>query len=370
MSDGLRTPELPDGMACFQSAAGHWILTRNHEIARAPRRGAFPNGQPPLAFDPETHGGVSRLALDPITLRVLSSNMILTGTALNCSGGPSPWGYLTCEESEEDGHGWVFLCDPGASTLSAPRRVPGYGRFRHEAVAVDPTTLCAYLTEDQEDGRLYRFVPSKRSDPFEGTLEAARALGAPDFDTGRRMRPGDAIDIEWLAVPDPLAQQKPTREQLREQGMLVVRRGEGIWFDAGSLGTRPSVVLTATTGGPSGNGQIFRLVLGGGSQPDRLELIAEAPTTGGLQFPDGITVAPWGEPVVAEDGGGPQHLRGIRADGTSYAIARNITSDSEFAGVCFSPDGSTLFCNLQRDGLTLAIQGPWSEISHRSENAL
>jgi secreted PhoX family phosphatase len=30
-------------------------------------------------------------------------------------------------------------------------------------------------------------------------------------------------------------------------------------------------------------------------------------------------------------------------------------SNTEFAGCCYSPDGSTLFVNLQRPGLTLAI---------------
>jgi uncharacterized protein len=29
------------------------------------------------------------------------------------------------------------------------------------------------------------------------------------------------------------------------------------------------------------------------------------------------------------------------------------------AGATFSPDGTTLFVNVQRRGLTLAITGPW-----------
>ena len=32
------------------------------------------------------------------------------------------------------------------------------------------------------------------------------------------------------------------------------------------------------------------------------------------------------------------------------------------AGVCFSPDGSTLFVNIQVDGLTVAITGPFPEM--------
>jgi len=42
-----------------------------------------------------------------------------------------------------------------------------------------------------------------------------------------------------------------------------------------------------------------------------------------------------------------------------YVLAMNARSDSEFAGVTFSPDGGTLFVNLQKPGLTFAIKGPW-----------
>jgi secreted PhoX family phosphatase len=34
---------------------------------------------------------------------------------------------------------------------------------------------------------------------------------------------------------------------------------------------------------------------------------------------------------------------------------------TEFTGVTFSPDGSTLFVNAQGKGLTLAITGPFKE---------
>nr|BBJ54585.1 hypothetical protein SAVMC3_72140 [Streptomyces avermitilis] len=34
-------------------------------------------------------------------------------------------------------------------------------------------------------------------------------------------------------------------------------------------------------------------------------------------------------------------------------------SYSEFTGVTFSPDGRTLFANIQDPGIMLAITGPW-----------
>ena len=47
-------------------------------------------------------------------------------------------------------------------------------------------------------------------------------------------------------------------------------------------------------------------------------------------------------------------------DGKIYTLGRNVfQGNSEFAGAVFSPDGSTLFVNIQYPGMTLAITGPW-----------
>jgi secreted PhoX family phosphatase len=40
-------------------------------------------------------------------------------------------------------------------------------------------------------------------------------------------------------------------------------------------------------------------------------------------------------------------------------LGENVGYRSELAGVVFSPNGSTLFVNIQAAGLTLAIEGPW-----------
>ena len=56
---------------------------------------------------------------------------------------------------------------------------------------------------------------------------------------------------------------------------------------------------------------------------------------------------PWGGLILCEDGPDdqPQYLRGVTPQGQLYTLAAN--SYSEFAGACFSPDGSTLFVNAQ-----------------------
>jgi secreted PhoX family phosphatase len=70
-------------------------------------------------------------------------------------------------------------------------------------------------------------------------------------------------------------------------------------------------------------------------------------------------MAPWGDLIVCEDALSHSGLVGIRPDGAQYPIADNTYSGSELAGVCFAPDGKTLFVNIQYPGMTVAISGPW-----------
>ena len=94
-------------------------------------------------------------------------------------------------------------------------------------------------------------------------------------------------------------------------------------------------------------------------QPGELMLLAESTSDSLLRNADNLTMAPWGDLVVCEDTSDHCGLVGLRPDGSQYAIADNAYSDSELAGVCFSPDGQTLFVNIQYPGMTLAITGPW-----------
>jgi secreted PhoX family phosphatase len=70
---------------------------------------------------------------------------------------------------------------------------------------------------------------------------------------------------------------------------------------------------------------------------------------------------------VCEDNYSPttrNHVKGVDAQGRLYTIARNVMEgNSEFCGAVFSPDGRTLFVNIQNPGVTYAITGPWSRIS-------
>jgi uncharacterized protein len=358
MDDGFVVPGQPDAMGCFALPDGNWALMRNHELdaslfARGPyRRGSKP---PPHAYDAASVGGVTRVLLDPKGKR-LRSNLVLVGTSRNCAGGVSPWGWLTCEESVADRHGYVFLCATDASELRPPRRIANYGRFLHEAVAIDPETNTAYLTEDRGDGCFYRFVPNQREQPFgEGRLEALVVIDVPRFDLGRDLPPKKSFEVRWVEVPREAGERGDAlRYAAQERGAAVVRRGEGIWrMDDG-------FAFTCTSGGPLGAGQIFHLAptRAGG----RLTLIVQSRDQALLDMPDNITLTPWGDLMVCEDNHRDNHLRIVTRSGEVRPFARNALSLSEFTGVCFSPDGRVMFLNIQEQGLTLAIEGPFETL--------
>ena len=354
MDDGYLVPGAPDGMACFDGPAGTLILLRNHELNTS-GQGPYNPGQtaPVQAYDAAALGGVTRVVVDGTTGERISSNLVLVGTIRNCAGGISPWGWLSCEETTVANHGWVFVCPTDATSVRPPQRIPAYGRFSHEAAAVDKHKKIAYLTEDEGNSCFYRFVPDVPSAPFLGQLQALKVVGVNKLDTANGHEVGATWDIEWVDIDSPDPAGTTVRALGQAQGAAIVKRGEGLWLDDGL------VYVCSTTGGPAGKGQIFCL------DPDgdggTLTLLAQSPGAEQLDMPDNICVAPNGDLFMAEDGPGDNFLRVLHADGTISDFARNALSDSELAGCCFSPKGDLLFVNIQGDGLTLAIRGPFED---------
>jgi len=83
-----------------------------------------------------------------------------------------------------------------------------------------------------------------------------------------------------------------------------------------------------------------------------------------LNFGDNLTVAPTGDLFVCEDQYTEvvdNHIRGVSPDGQIYNFAR-LRVQTELAGVCFSPDGRSMFVNLYSPAKTLCISGPWQGI--------
>ena len=353
MDDGYRVPGRPDGMACMTTADGNLALMRNHEISI----GDFANGpfdfgvSPPAeSYHRAAPGGVTRLVVDPRTGERISSNLVLVGTARNCAGGPTPWGWMTCEENVSRTHGYVFLCDPNADRVQMPRKIPSFGRCYREAVAVDPSTSITYLTEDRSDSCFYRFVPSDPSRPFDGQLQALRVTSGDRFNLGRGLNVGDRLSVDWVNVDVPESPEPGDilRDTAQSAGAAILKRGEGIWFHDGS------VYICSTSGGPIDRGQIFRLDV----STNELILLTQSTDRDLLDMPDNITVAWNGDVYMAEDGGGTNYVRILTPDGEVCDFARE-SGVSEFCGVCFSPDHRFLFMNLQEQGLTVVISGPF-----------
>jgi secreted PhoX family phosphatase len=118
------------------------------------------------------------------------------------------------------------------------------------------------------------------------------------------------------------------------------------------------VYFTCTDGGTSADGQIWRY----SPANNTIELYIEPNNSGVLDNPDNVVIAPTGDLFLCEDGDGTDYIVGVTASGTLYKFAKNALNTSEFAGVCFSPDGQTMFVNIQSPGITFAIwrtSGSW-----------
>jgi uncharacterized protein len=423
MSDGNVTPIAHDGMAAFPYGSGNnnrlsfdddddghgrgrdddddddrgadrrgrVRLLRNHEARNPAAPGAAIGDNP---YDSRAGGGV--VTLEVSSNRELIRDFVsLSGTWVNCAGGPTPWGsWLTCEETVvgpnegfEKQHGYVFEVPSWANSPVQPVPLKAMGRFSHEAIAIDPSTGIVYLTEDngftagnpdRPGSGFYRFIPRNRSGRYGslqagGRLQMARVKRQPKAQLFMGGSVGDTYDIEWVDInnPDPFPTDAGTTNGQRmtavfyqgwNKGAAAFSRLEGCWYGEGSI------FFDDTAGGAAGVGQVWQYV----PRRNKLVLVFESPGVHVLDSPDNITVSPRGGVILCEDGGGEQFVRGLTPRGEIFDLMRNSMSDSEFAGACFSPDGETLYVNIQGTtsgtpqtgagkGMTIAMWGPWQK---------
>jgi secreted PhoX family phosphatase len=168
------------------------------------------------------------------------------------------------------------------------------------------------------------------------------------------------MEVSWIDVDNVTAPEDDLRHQVFSRGGARFARGEGMWWG------RQSVFFACTSGGRERYGQIFRYVPSRiEGQPDedrfpgRIELYLEPNDHDLVQNCDNITFTPGGDLIICEDTKEKNDLVGVTPEGQIYKLARNVMSNSELAGSCFSPDGTTLFTNIQGHGITVAITGPW-----------
>ncbi|MCC5634557.1 PhoX family protein [Nostoc sp. CHAB 5844] len=352
MTDGYRVPGGHDGMAAFAGANGNTILIRNHELSPTSSNGLnAPSGS---KYNSNARGGCTKLVVNS-SRNLVEHRGVLAGTIRNCAGGPTPSGsWLTCEETFETNngkrHGYVFEVPSSANTFVTPVPLTAMGRFNHEAAAVDPNTRYVYMTEDRGDGLFYRFVPNQTNNlSAGGALYALRITGSSGINTATGFPRNTPRAVDWVRINTPDPSTDTVRTQGYNSGAARFSGGEGIFYGGGY------VYFTCKSGGSSGDGQIWRY----SPTNNTVELYIEPNNSGVLDNPDNIIVFPNRDIFLCEDGDGTDFIVGITPTGSLYKFARNRLNSSEFAGVCFSPDGQTMFANIQSPGITFAIWGPW-----------
>ena len=388
MDDGLLVPAAHDGMAVFNGSNGNLIIIRNHELRGEAHLKGGPFGpnlellskvDKNLIYDIGQNGvpgqgGTTTIIYDPKRQQVVRQFLSLAGTIINCSGGPTPWkSWISCEETDmqagkdwKKDHGYNFEVpvteNPG---LTKPVPIKGMGRFTHEAIAIDPRSGIAYQTEDEGNSLIYRFKPTVKGALHKGgVLQAMAFKSSSSMDTRNwketTVLKKELYDIEWITLQDTDSPENNLRFRGHEAGAAIFARGEGMWYNNGK------VYFTCTSGGKKKLGQLYVYHLSpfeGQSKekerPGKLELYLESQDSDVMDMCDNLTVAPWGDLIICEDGRGTDYLLGVKPDGIPYKLARNALNSKEFAGSIFSPDGSILFVNIQLPGLTLAITGPW-----------
>ncbi|MBA2732872.1 MAG: DUF839 domain-containing protein [Acidobacteria bacterium] len=379
MSDGRPTPLAPDGMAAFK-VKGELRLVRNHEINNGIGAPGAALGE--RYYDETAGGGTTTLVINPQTRELVRDFVSLSGTLVNCAGGLTPWGtWISCEETvmgatrflDEEGnprggfarpHGYCFEVDASANSMTAPEPLKAMGRFVHEAIAVDPKTGIVYETEDRLTAGLYRFVPNKKGRlAAGGRLQMLAVKNRANYDARAGQKMGAELPVMWVDIenPDPTEAETDALAVYKQgiaRGGATFARLEGCWYG------KNRIYFNSTNGGDKQLGQVWEyqpLGKAGG----QLKLLFESPGAEVLLSPDNLCVSPRGRGLLlCEDGEGTQRVRGLTHEGRIFDFASNIVpafETEEFAGATFSPDGKTLFFNIQTPGLTFAIWGPWNK---------
>jgi len=409
LDDGTNLPGRHDGMAAFRGRHGNLVLVRNHELNNPGP--AF--GDAGAAYDPMAQGGTTTIEVTKFG-EVISAHTSLNGTQMNCSGGPMPWGsWISCEETVNgpdvgpdftgvsnvpltQRHGFIFDVPKDGQSDREP--ITSAGRFAHESVAFDPRDGVLYLTEDNFGfpSGFYRYKPPR--DPRNcgrllngGRLQMLAVKGQFNANLAATQRPRVTYKVEWVDIDDPAptfpftpGETAPTTNETAlthvgrqgwSQGAAFFSRLEGSAYHDGVVyfcstqGGGPAETSTGpiADGYGNGSGQIWAYH----TRSKVLQLIFESTGPDVLDLPDNVTTSPRGTLVLCEDNVNDNFVRGLTRHGQLFDIALNRLVSStgvprfndEFAGSTFSPDGHTLFVNIQASrGLTFAIWGPWRRL--------
>lgn len=304
----------PDGGGVLGLEDGGWIYLSNSERGKG-------------------KGGVGAIRFDAAG-NITTAYGVHSGGSRNCGGCVTPWRtWLSCEEVSR---GITWECDPWGRRPARPREALGV--FKHESVAIDPRHNVLYLTEDERDGRFYRFLPARRAgggvDLSRGVLQVARVA--------------DDGAVAWDTVTDPLARKRPTRLQVA--GSTPFNGGEGIAYRAGQIFFDTK-----------GDDRVWRYDI----DAARLSVFYDAARFAAPPLTGVDTIAVLGEYLLVCEDGGDMQIVALAADGTPRPLLQLLGHDeSEITGAALSPDGRRLYFSSQRgssgksgDAVTYEVSG-------------
>jgi secreted PhoX family phosphatase len=425
MEFGGALPGNHDGMGAFVGGRDGVLLIRNHEVNGS--TGAYTADARVPMYDPAARGGNTYVLVDNFGVVARRWPALAGTQMNCAGGHTPWGSWITCEETVNgpdvfddftrnippntapDGeqtyiqnarlqrtHGYLFEVPGDGNASAAP--ITQAGRFSHEATVFDQITGSLFLTEDDFGfgSGLYRYDPPvnpRRVKRVEdgGTLWMLGIEGTPQANLSGAQVPGTKYRVTWIRIPNPNPQfpmsgGRPTLTNNQaivdvglqgwNGGAAVFSRLEGITADKGVIyftstqgGGSPEPIdwaVSAESQGGFGNGtgQVWAYR----PQHDTLEVVYQSAGVDDLNLPDNVTASPRGTLILCEDNTPPagqtNTLQALTKWGQLVPIAHHLERPGvEYAGAVFSPNGRTLYVNLNTgSALSVAIWGPWHEL--------
>lgn len=321
----------------------------------------------------------------------IAGAFVATGTVGNCAGGQTPWGtFLTCEENYDacygdkvrgaDGkytfhppslqwtdhfnfptehYGWVVEINP---KTGKGKKLVSIGRCAHECATFARAKngkAVIYTGDDANDQCLYKFISHAADNLDRGDLYVAN------------LQKGEWVSLNVNKQPElkkVFGSQTEVQIYLRDAAKIVggtpLARPEDIEINP----LNGDIIISLTNNKPKGDhfGSLLRIREAEGDYGS-LTFTSDTLMTGGpktgFACPDNLGFDRKGNLWFASDMAG-MHKEPYTPFGNNSLFVvpvsgpaagkvirvANAPTDAELTGICFSPDGKTLFLSVQHPG--------------------